>query len=182
MTLRPASLRQLLSAADWCRTPDETRNWAGDVFGPRISGDDLARYWETSVEGDCSREALALRDNNGLAKGYAELGSINLTHGSARLQKFIVGPPGERRRGHGALFLDLLCHRAANELGVHRLDLLVIERNEAAIRLYASHGFVREGTLRDARRYDGAYHNMLLMAKLLDASPTEPTPDTGHAR
>ena len=61
----------------------------------------------------------------------------------------------------------MLIERVRCDLELHRLDLLVIERNAPAIKLYESNGFSREGILKDARLYDSEFHNMILMAKIL---------------
>jgi ribosomal protein S18 acetylase RimI-like enzyme len=52
----------------------------------------------------------------------------------------------------------------AEEQGLHRIGLHVVEDNTAAVKLYMKLGFKVEGTLVDA--YYGAdekYHNMLVM-------------------
>ncbi|UQZ36409.1 GNAT family N-acetyltransferase [Paenibacillus sp. PK3_47] len=55
----------------------------------------------------------------------------------------------------------------ADNSGITRLTLNVLERNESAIRLYSKQGFEQEGILhKDKRLADGKYYNTILMARL----------------
>lgn len=59
----------------------------------------------------------------------------------------------------------------AEEQGLHRIGLHVVEDNVVAVNLYKKFGFSVEGTIRDA--YYGAdkkYHNLLVMGILLPRS------------
>jgi RimJ/RimL family protein N-acetyltransferase len=55
------------------------------------------------------------------------------------------------------------------------LWLDVMAHNAAARHLYASEGFVPEGTLREALRRDGRYVDLVLMAILEDEYRSSPT-------
>ncbi|MEO3945007.1 GNAT family N-acetyltransferase [Gorillibacterium sp. CAU 1737] len=55
----------------------------------------------------------------------------------------------------------------ADETGIKKMALSVLETNEKAIRLYEKLGFEREGLLRrDKLLSDGAYYNTILMGRL----------------
>ncbi|ANN79079.1 GNAT family N-acetyltransferase [Bordetella flabilis] len=56
---------------------------------------------------------------------------------------------------------------AARQAGLQRLELEVYASNDAACRLYEAHGFVREGLKRRGRCLDGAYEDIVIMARLL---------------
>lgn len=57
---------------------------------------------------------------------------------------------------------------AAEDQGVHRVGLHVVEDNEIAVNLFKKLGFIIEGMMRDAYYgLDERYHNMLVMGKLL---------------
>ncbi len=80
------------------------------------------------------------------------------------LHRYLVGSaplPGvrdradEARRDHG--FRDL---------GLHRIELRVLERNHAAVRCYSNCGFVKEGIERETASLDGAWQNDLIMSIL----------------
>ncbi|TEW50228.1 GNAT family N-acetyltransferase [Psychromonas algicola] len=56
----------------------------------------------------------------------------------------------------------------ANNHGIHRIELTVMEHNLKAIRLYETFGFIREGIKRDSICIAGEYINELYMSKLLN--------------
>ena len=166
-SMRPASLDRLLQASRWPKDKVDAQNWAGNVFAIDPAPEDLQKYWQAQIRNADNREAWSYFDaGSEEPAGYCEITDINPAHRSARLEKFIIGPSELRGAGRGTAFLHLFVERAST-LGVHRLDLMVTERN-SAVRLYEKNGFVIEGTLRDARRYDDQYLNLLIMSRLLD--------------
>ena len=57
---------------------------------------------------------------------------------------------------------------AAEEHGVHKVNLDTVAENEAAIRLFEKMGFEVEGRIRDSYRgADGGYHDIIAMGKIL---------------
>ena len=73
--------------------------------------------------------------------------------------------PPFRGRGVGTRLMTTVL-AAARRAGLHRVELTVRESNTAAIALYRTMGFEVEGCFRDAVRVDGAYENVLGMARL----------------
>jgi RimJ/RimL family protein N-acetyltransferase len=73
---------------------------------------------------------------------------------------------GYRGRGIGTQLLDTSLARA-REIGLTRIELTVRERNERAMHLYETLGFVHEGVKRNAVRIRGEYENVASMALLL---------------
>jgi len=73
-----------------------------------------------------------------------------------------------RGRGIGRRLLAATLAMAETQ-GLERIELRVYTDNERAIRLYEEFGFVREGLQRRARKLDGVYRDVLLMARLFDA-------------
>lgn len=72
--------------------------------------------------------------------------------------------PPWRGRGLGRRLLDAGLERAW-ESGLERVELEVYAGNTPAVRLYERAGFVREGRKRRARKLDGVYEDILLMAR-----------------
>lgn len=79
-----------------------------------------------------------------------------------------IGESSYKGKGIGKEAMALTIDYAFNELNLHKLQLTVLSYNEAAIALYESLGFVREGVfreyiLRDKKRFDlinfGLLHN-----------------------
>lgn len=59
--------------------------------------------------------------------------------------------------------------KSARDRGVERVQLDVFASNVRAIKLYQNLGFVTEGRQRRARKLDGEYDDLILMALLFDA-------------
>jgi ribosomal protein S18 acetylase RimI-like enzyme len=71
--------------------------------------------------------------------------------------------PQYRGKGIGKRILESAI-KAAFSAGIERIELMVYDSNEAAIRLYRSLGFVEEGRMAKKARIDGAYLGMICMA------------------
>ena len=68
-----------------------------------------------------------------------------------------------RGQGIGRRLMDA-CLSLVRESGLEKIELDVYTDNEAAIRLYESVGFQREGHKRYARKLEGRYQDIYLMA------------------
>jgi L-phenylalanine/L-methionine N-acetyltransferase len=68
-------------------------------------------------------------------------------------------------KGIGTQLLRAVIDTAERWHGVRRLELEVYTDNAAAIALYERHGFVREGLAKGYALRDGAYVDVLLMAR-----------------
>lgn len=68
-----------------------------------------------------------------------------------------------RRQGVGRRLLEE-CLSLARTTGVEKIELEVFTDNEGAILLYESYGFTREGVKSRARKLEGRYQDVLLMA------------------
>lgn len=71
-----------------------------------------------------------------------------------------------RRQGYAREIYMVLIPHFFNDLSLNRLSLLTLESNHAAISLYESLGFKREGILRQALRRDSQYLNAYLYSLL----------------
>lgn len=80
--------------------------------------------------------------------GNVVLDLIDRRVGTARLSIYI-GPSEARGRGCGRAAIRGTLERAFGELGLHKVWLVVHERNAAAIAAYEACGFRVEGRLRD---------------------------------
>ena len=68
-----------------------------------------------------------------------------------------------RRQGIGTRLMELTIG-AAKARGMERVELEVYASNVPAISLYEKRGFVHEGVKRRARKIDGVYDDILVMA------------------
>ena len=68
-----------------------------------------------------------------------------------------------RRKGYGTRLMEATLS-AAKEIGLERIELEVYASNDPAIKLYEKRGFMHEGAKRKARKLDGEYDDIILMA------------------
>jgi putative acetyltransferase len=137
----------LLTLGTWRAPSDERRH----IRLLRRS-QDAALFVAESPDGVVGRLSLA-RDTHPSCGHIADLG-------------LMVALP-YRRRGIGRALLQAAVEWA-RESGVSKLELHVFPHNEAAIRLYETFGFQREGYRRRYFRRGGTYVDALLMALDLD--------------
>ncbi|MBT3603470.1 MAG: GNAT family N-acetyltransferase [Candidatus Latescibacteria bacterium] len=91
--------------------------------------------------------------------GNVGLSDISWSNGTCSLG-ITIGNRKNWRQGYGRDAMNLLLNYAFNELNLHRIGLTVFEYNTAALALYESLGFQREGTLRDFVHRDGKRYAM----------------------
>lgn len=99
------------------------------------------------------------------AVGFVILQGCRSPHGAVELKRIVLSDKG---RGVGRACVRWLKRLAFRDLGAHRFWLDVRSRNERALALYRSEGFVVEGTLRDAVRGDGGWDDLVVMGMLED--------------
>ena len=71
--------------------------------------------------------------------------------------------PGFRGQGIGRALINVTI-KAAQDLGLIRIELTVHADNASAIALYSSIGFAREGVRKDAALIDGVFKDIVMMA------------------
>lgn len=88
---------------------------------------------------------------------------MNTESDNLELMRLVIS---KKNKGYGTQTLEKIKSIAFNELNCHRLWLDVRMHNENAIRLYEKLGFVREGVLREAVKYNDHYISVLVMSIL----------------
>ncbi|MBR4833504.1 MAG: GNAT family N-acetyltransferase [Thermoguttaceae bacterium] len=91
--------------------------------------------------------------------GLVSLVSVDHTNRSAELH-IMIGDKRNRGRGLGTFAVRSILRHAFYNMNLRRVELTVLETNEAARRLYEKCGFVREGVKREAKYKNGKYVNM----------------------
>ncbi|MEX0775223.1 MAG: GNAT family protein [Phycisphaeraceae bacterium] len=81
-----------------------------------------------------------------------------------------IAAPMNHGKGYGEQALRLLIRHAADDLGLQRLHLTVLEEHAAAVHLYRKLGFDVEGCLRRHAFKNGQWCNVLFMGLLLPAT------------
>jgi RimJ/RimL family protein N-acetyltransferase len=117
--------------------------------------------WADGIAQDPTRIDLAIIVD-GRYVGDLALTEINPDNRSAGLRIALVEPG----KGYGTEAIRMVLSRAFGELQLHRVSLEVFEYNERAIAAYRKCGFVEEGRMRDALRWDGRWYDALLMSVL----------------
>ena len=97
--------------------------------------------------------------------GVTGFENISWNNGTALIY---IGIGGERyrRKGYGKEAFKLTIDFGFEELNFHKIQLNVLEYNEAAIKLYESLGFKREGVYREFIHRDGKRYDMYLYGLL----------------
>jgi RimJ/RimL family protein N-acetyltransferase len=96
--------------------------------------------------------------------GYIQIMNIEPIHRSASIG-IRIGEASNRGKGYGREALQLGVDYCWRQLNLSRITLSVFAGNDAAIALYEAAGFVREGLLRRALFIDGAWVDLVPMAR-----------------
>jgi RimJ/RimL family protein N-acetyltransferase len=105
----------------------------------------------------------AVRIADGAFLGEAVINQLDADNASANY-RILLGSP-HHDQGYGTEITRLVVDHALG-VGLHRLSLGVYDFNPRARRVYEKCGFVLEGRLRDALRWDGQWHDELVMSVL----------------
>jgi diamine N-acetyltransferase len=152
MRLRRAVTEDIPAILNLERAPIASRfvgQWSEERHRATLAGDD-ACY-------------LVYENETGQVEAYVILRGLREDNRAIELKRIVVGQP---ERGLGRQLLTEILRIVFEDLHAHRLFLDVYEDNARARHLYKSLGFVYEGTLRDAARREGAWHDLRLMSML----------------
>lgn len=134
----------------------------------RYINEDVDDIWYASYlsnRNSCVRLAIEECSSSAIV-GAVYLTSIDWLNRSAEFSIWI-GLAEHQNRGVGKFATHKILDHAFNDLGLHRIYLTVLERNDRARKLYKSVGFSEEGVLRQAVFKNGHYENMISMSILM---------------
>ena len=112
-------------------------------------------------------EYIILDNADGKPVGSVYYRDIDNHNRSAEYGIFI-GEESARGKGLGTETARLFTQFGFDTLHLHRISLRVLAENAAARRSYEKAGFVQEGVFRDMELLDGAYRDVVFMAKLAE--------------
>ena len=171
VVLRPFDLAADAAALREMLADPEALRLTGSCHGPddRLAWDEAAEArfaaWYGSRNDQPDRLDLAVTDRaTGACVGEVVLNDWHEGNRSCSFRT-IIGPAG-RDRGLGTEAVRLIVGYGFEQLGLHRIALEVYAFNPRARHVYDRTGFVAEGVLRQALRYDGAWVDATVMSVL----------------
>jgi RimJ/RimL family protein N-acetyltransferase len=164
--LEPFEHSDFARLISWLDSAEALFAWTGAKFSHPLDAEQLERHLADQV-GPEAGILKAIASEGGEHVGHIEYCVIDRDQRAATLCRLLVAP--ERRgSGIGAAIMRAAVERAFQELGLHRVELRAFEDSGSVIRLHQRVGFVREGTLRDARYFQGEYRSQVVMSILED--------------
>lgn len=124
----------------------------------------LARWLESRPEQGGRADWAITHREDGRFLGDLALNEVDADNESAVFR--IALAPGAAGRGYGTEAIRLVLGFAFETVGLHRVSLEVYDFNSRARRAYEKCGFTAEGVLRDALRWEGKWHDAVVMAIL----------------
>lgn len=127
------------------------------------------KAWFRGMSLDSSKMYFAVEIKNGDFAGVVRCDEWDKVNRSIRIGVDIA--PDHRRQGLATETYRILLPYLFNQLGIHRVWLLVAEFNEPAIALYRKLGFREEGSQREALFRDNRFNDYIMMS-LLESDET----------
>ncbi len=165
--LVPFERRDFARLKRWITSPEFLLQWAGPVFDYPLNDAQLENYIRGAELNPPLRRIYRVEDRSSRKViGHIELDHIDPRNKSATVCRVLVGEPSLRRKDVGTRMVRKLLAIGFEKMGLHRMDLVVFDFNEAAIRCYEKAGFVREGCVRESRKMGNEYWTLYQMSIL----------------
>lgn len=136
--LRRATSADAAVALSWSPTMDILHHWAGATARWPATPE---TFWEDINNADATSFALVAADAQMVGFGQVRHREQKYGH----LARLVIAP-GQRGQGFGRLLCTSLMREAPKLYPIIAYSLFVYDDNPPAIALYASLGFVRQGT------------------------------------
>ena len=146
------------------RTSEHVQQNVGIVL---FANEERQKQWLQRVSNDSSQLYAIFEKQEG--DHWIPLGYTRLTEIDYKNRNMCVGgdiAEEHAGKGYGRELYKLILRLGFDTWSMHRLWLLVLEKNERARKLYAKMGFVEEGMRREAIFKNGKYENYVLMSIL----------------
>lgn len=160
----PEDFDQLI---EWSEDEAFLLQWAGPQFHYPLSREQLSDYLHGANDKNTSNKFIykVMDESTQEIVGHIALGGIDRYNRSGRIGKVLLGKPYQGK-GYGKQMIDEALRIGFEEEKLHRISLGVFDFNVSAIRCYEKAGFVQEGLIRDARRYEDTFWNLIEMSIL----------------
>ena len=169
VALRPLEESDVDDILPWVNDPEIVGNIAAFSGEPFTREDELA-YVRGVRASDADRVFSILASGNGRYLGQIGLHQIHRGSGVARLS-CIIAARDDWGQGYGSAAIARILDHAFGPEQLHKVWLMVFERNVRARRTYGRLGFLTEGVLREEYRHEGTWHNMVRMGLLVHEWP-----------
>lgn len=163
--LQPFTDEDIDRLIGWFPSPEALFVWTATTFEYPLTREQMKRCVDESRARGDRQFFKAVAD--GEVFGHVELGAIDHRNNSLRIGRVVIDP-ARRGRGLGAGMMRAAVEKSFRELGMHRVELWVLDDNRNAIAAYERVGFRREGVLRDFFKTPERYRNVIVMS-ILDA-------------
>lgn len=100
-----------------------------------------------------------VKDDSDDILGLVSLISIDYLNQSSVFH-IMIGNKDNQRKGIGTFAVDAMLQHAFYNMNLQRVELLVLDDNVPACRLYEKSGFIKEGTKRNAKYKNGRFVDM----------------------
>lgn len=149
----------------WRRDPELIRMLRSPYrfIGPEIDESWFDAYLQR--RGNTIRCAIVEQEKPEEILGLVTLADIDWVHRGCELH-IMIGPAACRSRGAGTFAVKAMLRHAFADMGLERVQVLVLEENVPAIGLYRKCGFRQEGVLRHTAYKEGRWQDMLVMSVL----------------
>lgn len=147
---------------DWMDTPELLQQWGGSGFTFPLTEEQLEKY--INLKNVIPYKVVNKEDGNII--GHISLCNIDKRNNSVRIGTVLVGDKDSRGKGIGEEMINEIMKIAFEEFKFHRVDLVVYDFNESAIRCYEKAGFKIEGLMKECRRFKDEYWSLFIMAIL----------------
>jgi RimJ/RimL family protein N-acetyltransferase len=138
----------------------------------RVFDDEMLRTWLSARSDHDDRADFAIVAlDTGRVLGEVVLNELDTDEESCNFRIGLTGPD-VYGRGYGTEATALVLDYAFETVGLHRVELSVYSFNPRAQRSYEKAGFVTEGVRREALRWEGEWHDVIVMGVL--AGDTRP--------
>jgi RimJ/RimL family protein N-acetyltransferase len=165
--LKPFERDDFSRLTGWVKTPEFLLQWAGPIFHFPLDQSQLDTYFKDTLEDPPFRKIYkVLNSADGSVIGHIELNNIDLLNKSATVCRVLIGESPIRNKGIGLQMVRKILEIGFDRLGLHRLDLVVFDFNQAAVKCYEKAGFKQEGHIREARKIGNDYWSLYQMSIL----------------
>jgi RimJ/RimL family protein N-acetyltransferase len=151
-------------------------SWAAlqDPESRRLTGthetftQDQLRDWLASLAERHDRADWAIiRKSDGMFVGEVVLNELDPYNENMAFRIALAGA-GLFGKGYGSEATKAVVDYGIQVVGLHRIDLEVVDFNTRAQRVYSKAGFVPEAVMREAWLWDGEWSDVILMAFVVD--------------